>query len=453
MLTRAQDQSVHTASWRLRAAFWLALAGVSFASFLTTLGDVREYPGTDLRARVVGAREMMRGLDPYFIAARTDQTDALQDPDRYAAVCTRCTYTPALLCLYAPLANLPYGVQRYIWFGAEWCALAGSILLLRGTIRDGLLKNVFTAVAVLFFADGPFWRLHLERGQYYVFILLLFSLTARFCVGKSAVQEETSFADRWWHGIPLGLAAAMRLTPLAALLPLWVLGLRRTAVGAAIVAVLCFAGSIHLAGFGLWQSYFRAVSIQSQLRWNAGYLASEKAKLPPLPANVEGMTFKRVLDLPDVNVTFAAEVLQPLAARFPWAPAREHWPTLNQACAVLICLLFPFLLRFHQGLEPGEKLAAAVLCVLSAEFFLPIRVSYCDVMFLAPIGLLMPRMFRNSAGYVCFAVVLLGLALSHSLLPAESSLPILRPPLIMGGLLAYLAIGFGAGGGKTTGED
>jgi hypothetical protein len=74
-------------------------------------------------------------------------------------------------------------------------------------------------------------------------------------------------------------------------------------------------------------------------------------------------------------------------------------------------------------------------------------------MFLAPIGLLMPRMFRNSAGYVCFAVVLLGLALSHSLLPAESSLPILRPPLIMGGLLAYLAIGFGAGGGKTTGED
>ena len=383
---------------------------------------------------------MLRGLDPYFIAAKTDQTDVLQDPDRYAAVCTRCTYSPTLLCLYAPLANLPYGRQRFIWFGAEWCALAGSILLLRGTIRDGLLKEVFTAVAVLFFADGPFWRFHLERGQYYVFILLLFSLTARLCLGKST--------DRWWHGIPLGLAAAMRLTPLAALLPLWVLGFRRTAVGAAIVAILCIAGSIRLSGFGLWQSYFRAVSIQSQLISDQSYWDSERAKLPPLPANAEGMTFKRILAMPDANATFALMVLQPLSHRFSWAPAREHWQTVSQAGAVLVCLLFPVALRFRRALEPGEKLAAALLCVLSAEFFLPVRLSYTDVMFLAPLGLLMPRMFRNSAGYVCFAIVLMALALSHSLLPAEPSNPILRPPLVVGGLLAYLVFGFGAGNGE-----
>ncbi|MGD0770852.1 MAG: glycosyltransferase family 87 protein [Tepidisphaeraceae bacterium] len=444
---------MRTTAWRVRAGLWLALAGISLASFLNTLGDARRYPGTDLRARVVGAREMLRGFDPYFIAAKTDQTDTLQDPDRYAAVCSRCTYSPTLLYLYAPLANLPYGAQRYIWFAAEWCALAGSIILLRGTIRDGLLKHVFTAVAVLFFADGPFWRLHLERGQYYVFILFLFSLTARFCLGKSAGQEEPSSADRWWHGVPLGLAAAMRLTPLAALLPLWVMGLRRTAAGAAIVAIICIAGSIHFAGFGLWQSYFRAASIQSQLVSNHGYLESERARLPPLPASVEGMTFKRVLDLPDANVTFAAEVLRPLADRFCWALARDHWPTISQAGAVLICLLFPAMLRFRPTLEPGEKLAAALLCVLSAEFFLPVRLSYCDVMFLAPIGLLMPRMFRNSAGCVCFTIVLLGLALSHTLLPAESSMPILRPPLVMGGLLGYLAIGFGGGRGRITVED
>jgi hypothetical protein len=443
MLTRAQDQSVHTAAWRLRAGLWLALAGLSLAGFLNTLRDVREYPGTDLRARVVGAREMMRGLDPYFIAAKTDQKDILQDPDRYAAVCSRCTYTPTLLCLYAPLANLPYGVQRYIWFAAEWCALAGSIVLLRGTIRDRLLKDVFTAVAVFFFADGFFWRFHLERGQYYAFILFLCSLTAWCCLRKSGATGDNSHADKWWHGIPLGIAAAMRLTPLAALLPLWVLGLRRTAVGAALVAIVCITGSIRYSGIGLWQSYFRAVSIQSQLTWNPDYLESERAKLPPLPANVEGMTFKRILHMPDSNVTFASDVLQPLAYSFSWAPAREHWLTISKAGAVLICLLFPAFLKFRRTLEPGEKLAAAFLCVLFAELFLPVRLSYCDVMFLAPIGLLMPRMFRNSAGCVCFTVVLLGLGLTHSLLPAEASLPILRPPLIMGGLLGYLVIGFG----------
>ena len=431
MLTRAQDVSAPTAVWRLRAALWLALAGLTLAAFLTTLDDVRRYPGTDLRARVVGAREMMRGLDPYFIPAKTDQIDVLQDPDRYAAVCSRCTYSPTLLCLYAPLANLPYRAQRYIWFSAEWCALAGSILLLRGAIGDRLLKNVFTAVALLFFADGPFWRFHLERGQYYVFILLLLSLTARFCVGRSP--------DRWWHGVPLGLAAALRLTPLAAVLPLWVLGLRRTAAAAAIVAILCIAGSIRLTGFGLWQSYSRAVSIQAQLHWNPDYVQSERAKLPPLPDNAEGMTFKRILHLPDSNVTFASDVLQPLAYYLDWAPGREHWLGISQAGAVLVCLLFPIFLWRRRGLEPGEKLAAAFLCVLSAELFLPVRLSYCDVMFLAPIGLFMPRMFRNSAGLVCFAIVLLGLALTHSVLSTSASLPILRPPLLMGGLLAYLA--------------
>ncbi len=187
MSLATEEHFTQIVAGRLRAVFWLVLAGIALAAFFGTVGDVTESPGTDLRCRVVGARAMMLGMDPYFMPAKTDQIQTLQDPDRYAAVCTRCTYTPSLLCLYMPLAKLPYQQQRYIWFAIEWCALAGSILLLRAILPGRLIKNVFTAIAIVFFAGGVFWRLHLERGQYYVFIGFLFSLTAWLCVGKSTI--------------------------------------------------------------------------------------------------------------------------------------------------------------------------------------------------------------------------------------------------------------------------
>ncbi len=433
-----ENHSTRIIARRLHAAFWLVLAGISLAAFFGTVGDAMNSPGTDLRCRVVGARAMMLGMDPYFMPARSDQLQTLQDPDRYAAVCTRCTYAPSLLCLYAPLANLPYRAQRYIWFGIEWCALAGSIALLRATLPGRPIKNVFTAIAILFFADGVFWRLHLERGQYYVFIGFLFSLTARLCLGKSA-GENPRARDRWWVGIPLGIAAALRLTPLAALLPLWVAGFRRTAVGAAIIFAACIAATLPIAGPGLWRSYFRSVSIQSHLRFDGDYLSSERAQLPPLPATAEGMTFKRWVEIPCANVNLAMDVLQPLSDRFRWMPGRDRWPFIDQAGAAAVCLLFPIALR-RRALGPAEKLAAAFLCVLAVEFFLPMRISYADILFLAPIGLLIPSMLRHNKGYIWLAFVLLALAICHGMLPEQAPISLLRPPLLMTGLLAYLAV-------------
>ncbi|MGD0462492.1 MAG: glycosyltransferase family 87 protein [Tepidisphaeraceae bacterium] len=434
-----QDHSRQIVARRLRAAFWIVLAGISLAAFFGTVSDAMESPGTDLRCRVVGARAMMLGMDPYFMPAKTDEVQTLQDPDRYAAVCTRCTYAPSLLCLYVPLANLPYQAQRYIWFGIEWCALAGSIALLRATLPGRLIKNAFTAIAIVFFADGVFWRLHLERGQYYVFVVFLFSLTAWLCLGKSAAGEIAPARDRWWHGIPLGIAAALRLTPLAALLPLWVAGFRRTAVGAAVVFGACIAATLPIAGPGLWQSYFRSVSIQAQLRFDGDFHNSQRALLPPLPATAEGMTFKRSIGFPLADVNLALEVLQPLSEHFRWMPGRDKWQLISQAGAAAVCLLFPIALR-RRGLGPAEKLAASLLCVLSVDFFLPTRISYADMLFLPPIALLIPSMLRHGKGYIWLAFVLLALAICHGTVPGQTPIPVLRPPLLMIGLVAYLAV-------------
>jgi glycosyl transferase family 87 len=440
MISQADEPSILRLPRRLCMALWLALTGITFAAFLQSLGDVRESPGTDLRARVVGAREMMLGLDPYFIPAKTNQIDALQDPDRYAAVCTRCTYSPALLCLYVPLANLPYQTQRYIWFGIEWLCLIASIAILRGLLRGRLLKNTFTAVALLFFVDSVFWRIHVERGQYYIFIVLLFCSTARLILGRGNNDEDPDGRDRWWAGIPLGIAAALRLTPLAAVLPLWILGYRRTAIGAGVAACLCLAATLPIGGVKLWESYFRCVSIHSRLILDKDFLKSEKAKLPPLPDHAEGMTYHKMLNAPDVNLTFAAEVLQPLSHEFSWMPGMGRWETISRIGAILVAILFPLMLSRRSTLQPAEKIAAAFVCVLLVDFFLPIRNSYADITLLVPLALFMSWMLRQEGGYVWFAVVILGLAMCHSLLPVTGSIPMFRPVVVMGGFLAYLAM-------------
>jgi hypothetical protein len=441
------EPSVHTApsvAKRLYLAVWLALIGLTVAAFCDTVKDAREYGGTDLRARVVGARELLLKKDPYFTPAQTDQIETLQDPDRYANDATRCTYSPTLLYLYAPLAHLPYKTQRLIWFGIEWAALAGSILLLRATLRGRLLKDVFTALALIFFADGAFWRLHVERGQYYIFIVFLMSLTAYLSLRKRKTDDGDEIRhDQLWYGIPLGIAAAIRLTPLAILLPLWAAGFKRTAIGAAVIAMACVGATMHFGGVTLWKDYFRNANFQSKLILDRDFAATQRAALPPLPATAEGVTFQRVLDAPIWNITFATQILGPFSQRMRWIPNVQYWNTLSKCAAALVCLLFTTALWFRPTVKPPEALAAAFLCGLLVDFFVPIRYSYADISFLIPIGLLMPWMLRNNYGYICFAVVLLALALGHSFLPLWMVVtPIIRPMTITAALLVFLILRF-----------
>jgi hypothetical protein len=46
-----------------------------------TIRDVDQYGGTDLRIRVVGARALTRGLNPYTLSQTADTDPLLRDPD------------------------------------------------------------------------------------------------------------------------------------------------------------------------------------------------------------------------------------------------------------------------------------------------------------------------------------------------------------------------------------
>ena len=75
-----------------------------------------------------GRCALVRGVNPYTIKDTEDLDPALRDPDQ--GILSRCTYSPTLLAFYAPLASLTYPLQRAIWAVLEWCAFAGSVVLL-----------------------------------------------------------------------------------------------------------------------------------------------------------------------------------------------------------------------------------------------------------------------------------------------------------------------------------
>ena len=139
-----------------------------------TIRDVDQYGGTDLRIRVVGARALTRGLNPYTLSQSADTDPLLRDPDHVQL--SRCTYPPTLLLFYSPFSELSYPVQRKLWALLEWSAFFASVWLLSSLIHDSAARVWFWIVAAGLFGGSAFWRLHVERGQYYVFVVFLLSL-------------------------------------------------------------------------------------------------------------------------------------------------------------------------------------------------------------------------------------------------------------------------------------
>jgi hypothetical protein len=134
-------------------------------------------------------------------------------------------------------------------------------------------------------------------------------------------------------------------------------------------------------------------------------------------------------------------VLWPLWGKLPSISSVRTWNILCDVGAVATCALFAIALWRDRRLNPTERFAAVILCASMVEFFLPIRVTYADVSFLVPIALLMPCMLRSNRGTIFFSVVLIGLALGHSVLPTWNGLtPIIRPVLLFTGMMTFLLI-------------
>jgi hypothetical protein len=373
-----------------------ALAGAMFQSAV----DVRKYPGTDQRARVVGARMMLAGQNPYSTPQTAETPEKLLDPDRLFSHITRCTYPPTMLYLYAPASGLKWSLQRPMLAAAEWGAMLASLALLAWTIKGQRTRLCFLVAGTLLIACSPSFRMHVERGQFYVFILLLISLAAFFLSRQGRERNWMGLAA----GVALGAAAAFRPNLAILLLPLWLVGLRRPAIAMGVTGAVLGLTTLAIPAIGIqgWRDYFTLVreldmeSMMGRARYVAQLVAPAGFQNPPATKIAEGVDFSGYLRGPVVNISANTLVGMVANDQTPFAMLAKA----IKACAMLVFVVgcVPlFTLMRRKALPATVALGCALVPCIAMEYFLPVRYNYADVIFLAPLALLAGVLFSRKA--------------------------------------------------------
>lgn len=364
--------------------FLVAAASVAALACRTSWQDIHQDGGSDLRIRVVGARAMLAGMNPYRLAPNSELPEFFRGPDRpLDPPLSYCTYPPTLLAMYGALARLPYPMQRRIWFGLEWAALLLSILTLATCIADTGMRIAFVSMSLTFAAAAPSWRLHVERGQYYVFLVALMAIAARRTIARNG--------DDWLAGLFLGLAVALRPTLVVVLILLWVLRWRRTAIAGVVAAGAGVLLTLPVAGIAQWRDYTEVVR-----EWQNEVVFGDRSNPLARQENtfVDGADFRTSLDPQSASLT-SMVAFGRLRRQFSLKPG-PLWLVINNILA-LIAVAAPalFLWRRRPAIPPVAIMAGSLMIASVVDYFLPIRWGYADVLFLLPLGLLLPYVWPH----------------------------------------------------------
>jgi hypothetical protein len=365
--------------------------GVAAVAIAFSILDLRDYAGIDLRNRVVGARALLLGLDPYRVEWRPGVSLELADyQQRYPGI-SRVTVAPPVLLAYAPFASLGHRTQQLLWWGLQWAALLAAILILFRSYDCAELRRAFLLVAVLCFVGSWFWRLHVERGQYYVFLALL------LCLDVAALRNA-ALRTRWL-GVPIGLAVALRPTNGVLVPLLWLMGERAAAVKAAVTAALVLAGSVAWVGPGPWQHLVENVRLAAFYEMDPEFEARHFGPVVNrAPAVIEGLDFSRELPYRGGGST-----IQSLIKR-PWAVPLSRMATVM---VVLAGMAMMWWMARQAHLPRDALLLLLTMMPVLVELTGTLRNTYTDVAFLPVIAVLIPLIGRSAALVALSTVTLL----------------------------------------------
>jgi hypothetical protein len=372
----------------LRVALALALIVLS-----GTFCDLLTFAGVDLRNRVVGARAMLAGYDPYVFVWQAGMPETLLDPV-FDPKAHRLTLSPPTLLLYAAVARVPYQTIRIGSFAAEWAALIASLALLARSLAEQRQRVILLLGALAFVVATDVWRLHLERGQIYVFYLLALSL--------ALYLSRIGHYDSIGAGIALGVLGLMRpnlllIAPALILLRQW-----RSVTALTTTVAIGLIGTASYLPPSSWRSYLDVGNQYFRVIQDPDSVPDQPRPTPTTVA--EGSNFS--VALPNVESSSFAVF---------WSTLHESFgvPKIDIALAskLILVLLAAGLLGVlyrNRGGDARFGFALALILSLDTEFFLPHRWGYADVMLLAPLTLLLPELLRAEHRWA-FAVVLFGL--------------------------------------------
>ncbi|MCF7859013.1 MAG: DUF2029 domain-containing protein [Candidatus Cloacimonetes bacterium] len=352
-------------------SIFIAFLGISFDTFNTI-----KYGGVDLRNRVVGARLLLDGRDPYFTKSAKNTPDYYVDGrDYYDLPVSRCTITPSLLLLHIPWASINYKIQQYLWFAVQEIFLLLSIFIL--AILAGKRYKIVLIIGFMFQVGAYFWRFHVACGQIYV--LFLFLIILAYLVARSSFKHSS-----FWSGFLLGITATWRPPLLIMSIPFLIYKKWKLIFGGFCGIVFGLLSTSLITGVHIWQSYFSAMKIVEKfhvglitykMNFHDHFNYIEKVKnsffsadLPNLDTSIQGILFNKF------SKVVTSEYL---------------WIALIFATLILTLPMF----RKKQRSASWEKLffSGSILLFIS-EFFLPAaRLSYNNVIWFLPVSLLIIR--------------------------------------------------------------
>ncbi len=348
---------------------------VGILGFITDLNFTRKYGGVDLRNRVVAARVATElNQDPYYFKWTEGSDDRFLDPaDNAATPVARVTVPPTTLLFQSLISRLPYLAQRYIWFFLQWFCMVASIFLLTRLTASPAARKMIWILGLLFISGAYFWRLHVERGQMYVFYVFLFTLSLYFYQKFGEEKKGQSVA-----GFILGYLISLRPPFLFALVPFLIYKKFRFSSFAA----LGFAASVLLTSIflppSLWISFYNSASFQGTMRTEEGTnfraIGADRA---------EGVELKNFLPVPGEDSSLQ-RIIRALAGR--WLGNNGLLILLLGTMALVIAYLYKF--KIPQP-EINHLFFAGIVLVFLSEFFIPApRWPYANVIWLIPLALI-----------------------------------------------------------------
>lgn len=389
----------------------------------STYRDACTYSPDDLRNRVVGARVMLVGRDPYTFFWQPGMPEELLDPV-HDPKAHRLTVAPPTLLLYSVLAPAPFLTQRFVWFAFEWLAMIASLVLLARSFADWRLRVVFLLGATLLVVATDSWRFHLERGQVYVFQLLALS--------AAIAWSRRGQIDSIPAGIALGILALMRPNLLVIAPALLIMRQWRSSSAMLATVGIGVATTYLMLPTSSWQSY---LDVGDQYYRSAEDFGPgpDDFPAPDHTGPVEGIQF--CISLPNLACSSFGHMYYVLRARF--GLARLDIGLTSKIILAGLAVLLLALVWLRRGGDVRSAFALIVVMSLDTEFFLPIRWSYAEVLQLAPLALMLPVLLsKEGTNLPVLGVVFVGLAsgtLGQSFFDLETA-TVLRSWLVMGAL-------------------
>lgn len=370
--------------------------------------DTKTCGGIDLRNRVVGARLLAAGINPYTYFWQPGDPEEYVDVHAVSGknVANRITVTPAVLAWHMTFACRHYRIVQWTWLAIQWLAFALlTAALTLAAPRDKRQLVLFTVLAV--WACSVAWRMHIGVGQVYVTYALLWSGALLFGQNEGTSCQLAS-------GFMLGLAAVLRPTCVLTLPPLalarrwWVLS------GAVLGATALLVTVWPWADLSIWRSYSAHMEDVCRYDVDETFFPSHWSYPEPAPSGtIEGLD--NMAKSPEYGWTAdklhlrATQVLPP------------DWRTAALKGAFLIFLAWYHLRLICFWKQPPSLpigLLAGTVVAIAADFFIPCtRNIYNNILWAVPVSILVahPR-FNELLGGVRGALLAFALLMANGVL-------------------------------------